>query len=823
MSMTMYSTPMEHSFSRDSNSAGAPLPSIPRRTSSSRSSRPQSISPPSSTLLIVQPPTPQTGHQFPSPPSIPGPDRISLHGSMNAESSSCTSSSSSESSPITFRARRVRGQRSPPALSPSEDPVNTPTPSVAKPRAVPSKPLSLSHAEDSTPEATPTPTAKTSDVESPRPIRVQNHSWSAKSGQQHLRMQSETITARRNGSELRIDDVSWLKLQPRPSTTSPTPSGAQTPPIRKKSGEIVKSSLKSRKHPFHSDLSIITAPSTSKSEPATPNKSVHFDRQLEKVKLFLAEQKPTAVSRDGSPTDTSGTDSDFPSFIYGSDEDKKKDLVMHLGNFPSVTPKDADVALEELTLSKETKTIDGKIRVRNLAFEKWIAIRFTFDWWQTTSEVTGKYVESLEAGFDRFSFSIRLNDILAKIEEKTMFLAVRYTVAGKEIWDNNGGENYQAKFSWVKPSPSKSEPNNSAQVGISDLKNRLEQVAKGRETIGSFLAQSVKRSTSDSSAPFSLKSEASLSSRYTFANSAKTPWKASDPVTPAYHARTSTYPPNVPSPNSIPWPTKRSTLPRSSPRTSFLQDPRSLTRGSPRLTDDEELRPVIRQMDDSDEDKPFKVPSRRNHQRGYFDIGLSSVSSLKKTPPGSPRDTTPALRLLSPSPEVPSIPRFVSCAPAEEHDSSPVGMPADLLSPWPPFRRVLSGASDESTPSITSPSDSSRSCSPSPEPSLPFDLPSFNSGLVDERQMSPSNYSAFLNRFCFYTGSDSILDISADAVPRSHSASSIEGYLHSPPREEPFTPPFSPNGSHSHTRSPSFDDIIRSGSSTPTQRSLTSR
>ena len=64
--------------------------------------------------------------------------------------------------------------------------------------------------------------------------------------------------------------------------------------------------------------------SSSKSAPATPaHKGIRFHSQLERVKLFHAEQKPLAVSRDGSPTDTSGMESGFPSFIEARGDNLK--------------------------------------------------------------------------------------------------------------------------------------------------------------------------------------------------------------------------------------------------------------------------------------------------------------------------------------------------------------------------------------------------------------------------------------------------------------------------------------------------------------------
>jgi hypothetical protein len=110
----------------------------------------------------------------------------------------------------------------------------------------------------------------------------------------------------------------------------------------------------------------------------------------------------------------------------------------------------ADVTLEELCLAPDGTNVLGKVRVRNLAYFKLITVRFTFDSWESTSEVTGTYAESPSPEFDLFLFTIRLNDLLARNEDRTLVLAVRYVVDGREMWDNNGGQNYVATFSKVK-------------------------------------------------------------------------------------------------------------------------------------------------------------------------------------------------------------------------------------------------------------------------------------------------------------------------------------------------------------------------------------
>ena len=110
---------------------------------------------------------------------------------------------------------------------------------------------------------------------------------------------------------------------------------------------------------------MVTAPGgagMAKSEPSTPThilKSVHFDAKLEHVKLFLAEQKPLAVSRDGSPTDdTSGTESDFPPFIYGKEKEKERRGVVVSGGEKKLVMR----VLDDLSKAKlvDDKSDDGQ-------------------------------------------------------------------------------------------------------------------------------------------------------------------------------------------------------------------------------------------------------------------------------------------------------------------------------------------------------------------------------------------------------------------------------------------------------------------------------
>ena len=214
--------------------------------------------------------------------------------------------------------------------------------------------------------------------------------------------------------------------------------------VRKKSGELVRPALRlaSRRRPS--------------SMPGTPtfSKAVHFDSHLEHVRHFLQVDRPLAVSAGSSPVDNYDSDTEYP---FSSDErlgaralPAEWEIIMT--NFPVETPvrKAQPVRLERVWLSNDQKSLIGSIAVANLAFHKLVACRFTLDYWKTTSEIAAEYVCEIRPvdtphSQDRFHFTIRLSD-LANLESKTLYFCIRYTVNGREHWDNNNGTNFQVDF-----------------------------------------------------------------------------------------------------------------------------------------------------------------------------------------------------------------------------------------------------------------------------------------------------------------------------------------------------------------------------------------
>ncbi|KAK6358405.1 hypothetical protein TWF730_007740 [Orbilia blumenaviensis] len=212
------------------------------------------------------------------------------------------------------------------------------------------------------------------------------------------------------------------------------------PMVRKKSGELVKSSLKSP--------NLRRRPSSMPSTPTYP-KVVHFDSHLEHVRHFLHSERPTAVSAGSSPVESNlDTDNEYP---FPSSEEPPFEWEIATPNFPDRQDRStAVVRVEKVLLSHDKKALLGHVAVANIAFQKLVVARFTLDYWQTTSEVAAEFTNDirrrhLDDGYDRFTFKIKLED-MANLENKTLFFCVRYRCHDQEFWDNNNSINYQVDF-----------------------------------------------------------------------------------------------------------------------------------------------------------------------------------------------------------------------------------------------------------------------------------------------------------------------------------------------------------------------------------------
>ena len=191
---------------------------------------------------------------------------------------------------------------------------------------------------------------------------------------------------------------------------------------RRKSGEIAKPALRS-----------------SLSSSTLSKKAVHFDNNnLEQIRHFHLVDRPISINSDSSPIKI--------------DNDQSKpgaEWEVIATNFPK-NPEEGRhplVRVKHIHLSKDYQRLLGIITVANVAFEKHVTARFTFDYWQTISEITAGYTQNDPPidGHDQFQFSIKLSD-QANLQSKTLLLCVRYRVNGQEYWDNNSGKNFRVNF-----------------------------------------------------------------------------------------------------------------------------------------------------------------------------------------------------------------------------------------------------------------------------------------------------------------------------------------------------------------------------------------
>ncbi|EHH19550.1 Protein phosphatase 1 regulatory subunit 6, partial [Macaca mulatta] len=99
------------------------------------------------------------------------------------------------------------------------------------------------------------------------------------------------------------------------------------------------------------------------------------------------------------------------------------------------------VCLERVTCSD--LGISGTVRVCNVAFEKQVAVRYTFSGWRSTHEAVARWrgPAGPEGKEDVFTFGFPVPPFLLELGSRVHF-AVRYRVAGAEYWDNNDCRDY---------------------------------------------------------------------------------------------------------------------------------------------------------------------------------------------------------------------------------------------------------------------------------------------------------------------------------------------------------------------------------------------
>ncbi|KAH7190385.1 putative phosphatase regulatory subunit-domain-containing protein [Fusarium oxysporum] len=193
----------------------------------------------------------------------------------------------------------------------------------------------------------------------------------------------------------------------------------------------------------------------------TPRKAVHFEIH-DQVRHFFQIDPPVTVKSEpqlmgGSHKDSAHKPLNPITSLYIIRSPSTRWEVICSSTVFKTTEKTRSVKLERLWVSADEKSFLGSVAVANLAAEKSVTCRFTFDHWETISEVHAQYAHSLpgtniQNELDRFLFTLELPDVaLVYPGIKTFHCCIRYIVNGQEFWDDNNSLNYQVSFRRKEP------------------------------------------------------------------------------------------------------------------------------------------------------------------------------------------------------------------------------------------------------------------------------------------------------------------------------------------------------------------------------------
>ncbi|ODV85591.1 carbohydrate-binding module family 21 protein [[Candida] arabinofermentans NRRL YB-2248] len=287
-------------------------------------------------------------------------------------------------------------------------------------------------------------------------------------------------------------ELSPISIPTSPSSADESKYTYTHPLVRKKSGELVKSSLK------------LNTLGVSSSLPSTPTyKQVHFGG-ADDVKFFRGADKPSSISANNSPfvsddEDDYDSDEDYDqsSFYFDSNfqsgdvyayyhtiysaskevvanktranVEKFKKLItgwnLDTNVFPKVSyrdeiDKETPVFLERCFLNVDKTELLGQIAVANIAFQKTVTVRYSFDDWKTVIDATTSYTPEIprllkKANYDRFVFKIDVPLLFSQFagshrhsigHDPYFGMCIRYVANSQEFWDNNYHQNYTLAF-----------------------------------------------------------------------------------------------------------------------------------------------------------------------------------------------------------------------------------------------------------------------------------------------------------------------------------------------------------------------------------------
>ena len=109
-------------------------------------------------------------------------------------------------------------------------------------------------------------------------------------------------------------------------------------------------------------------------------------------RLMICEQYPRSITRQ-LRIDNGDTESSFSNEGFNHSQPPSYEWEIITANFPADTSErlQLPVRVEKVVLSPDYKELIGTIAVANLASNKTVVVRFTLQFWKTTSVVLAEY------------------------------------------------------------------------------------------------------------------------------------------------------------------------------------------------------------------------------------------------------------------------------------------------------------------------------------------------------------------------------------------------------------------------------------------------
>lgn len=176
---------------------------------------------------------------------------------------------------------------------------------------------------------------------------------------------------------------------------------------------------------------------------AETSKKVHFHDRLEQTHVFSPSDSPLSLNSKLCSFTSPAVNAEPKS--YNTFQLSRNERICILNSASSPPSPWQPVRLQNLELLPSSYKIRGSVTVFNLAFQKRVSVRFTFDDWKTVSDVAANHSHSLYLNHtivsDLFSFVIYLKrpplDTGGRLQ-----MCASYHVLNEEFWDNNNGKNY---------------------------------------------------------------------------------------------------------------------------------------------------------------------------------------------------------------------------------------------------------------------------------------------------------------------------------------------------------------------------------------------